>query len=1496
MMQDELEVSSPNCDKKAFLRRESRTCQSIKSPSHRLALLRLSMILACTFLLQIVLADLITTKNDLKTRIDTGDFTEIESWDTSNIADLSAIFESKRDFDSPVGAWDTSSVTNLEATFNEAKSFNQVLSSWDTSRATKFMDLFRMAFKFNQPIQSWDTSRVTTLDSSFREALIFNQILSGWDISKVKKLAFTFEEAANFDQDLSAWDTSRATTFKHLFYKATRYNQPVQSWDVSSVTTLEETFRSAESFNQPISEWNVNSVTNMQSMLTGTISFNQPPWCSKSWAESSILKQDYVICCSKGEYYESRKCKHCNRGMIQDAAFTQVESCKQCQRNSISSEQGGKCVECIAGQYSNNGIVCESCPSGYYQENGEESTVCLECRIGMYQPAIGSTSCQQCARGQYQNKKGSQYCLPCMPGQYQPARNQSSCIMCERGKYQDKVGHAECNFTRDGYQAIGGNQALNNPGHMAEISCPAGRYFVEHTCVECPVDTYAPEPASLTCLTCTRGLTRNKTGATLCSLCEAGKSLHRESIGGNTCQDCLAGKISSKGENCIACPPGTYSRADSTTCTVCPKGKWSNQVGAPHMSACKNCSAGFYSYATGLSNESDCASCIPGRYSSEVGITFDCKSCPFGWFQPTSSSAVCVLIEKGHEASLLQEGNTVQIPCSHGRYGLGGLKSCKVCPPGTFQDLANQVECKMCRNGTYAASNGSVVCSGCSPGQFSSSSGSRSCDKCPVGFIQMFDAATLCTRRPEGTIVLNGMALVKVPLGSYVDCGVSCSFKECPAGRFGNKPPTKNCQLCPSGWSSFAGTIDCSPCAKGKFSRRDGAVCEVCLPGFFQAQSISGSNKCTACPLGYTQNKTGESSCVSLNWVYAQDCNSLQYLDDTSSERQKWACRDCLEGADCAGAVSKSKLNNLFGWWEIPENERDGRQFAECMYPPACQGAYNPSLAKRFLDEEGGDLALKGENFSHYCSVTFGFKNVSRLCHACANNYRRAGQNQCAKCPTESQNWALIFLGVVVIVCVISYIANVLIHGEGGDVEELSQSLKKIMLNYFQLLSLARAFPLRWNGAFISLFDMLGAMSTIGDHLVSLDCVNRTTSGAEIFFSKLILWMLLPLGITWVVFIFFYTKSWCHGKDFFAKRLQGEATYKDRSIVAANVALYLIYPSLCTNAFSIFSCKKIGIYEYLLIDLDQQCYVGKHLVMVFAVGLPQLLIYTLGLPVLVLMFLLRNKNKLAKKATLTRWGLYYRSYRRERFYWEIVITSRKIIVCMISILGRSMGPVRQLHTGLLVLLGYLVAEIVAQPYKEKIERSGVVQHQQHPRVNISKYHHVLKKLELTQLLVVWFTLWAGLMIYQSTNETEAGFVVFLSLIVVAMNIILVCFFVYYLCVAIAKESEVFTEELARKVSHMSNIDLNKKLKSVRSSIIAAPRKLKHATTNGVVAFRKRSFGSFHGSHGGLNFTNVIDKNEENNAESSLEMMEIHQEPMPATVNPLHILDIRDRAI
>ncbi|RLI60441.1 MAG: hypothetical protein DRO88_14385 [Promethearchaeia archaeon] len=237
--------------------------------------------------------------------INLGNSGNINSWNTSNLIDMSFMFAVSK-IDSPnsdpedwfygestfnfaLDNWNTSSVTNMRGMFSGLALFNQPIGGWNTSSVTDMRWMFWGADTFNQPIGNWDTSKVTNMCGMFRSktnfmsSLAFNQPIGNWDVSKVTDMNNMFR-GSQFDQPIGDWDTSSVTDMNYMF-SGSDFNQPIGDWDTSSVTDMSKMF-AANDFNQPIGNWDTSKVTDMSGMFWSNRDFNQP---IEDWDVSNVL-------------------------------------------------------------------------------------------------------------------------------------------------------------------------------------------------------------------------------------------------------------------------------------------------------------------------------------------------------------------------------------------------------------------------------------------------------------------------------------------------------------------------------------------------------------------------------------------------------------------------------------------------------------------------------------------------------------------------------------------------------------------------------------------------------------------------------------------------------------------------------------------------------------------------------------------------------------------------------------------------------------------------------------------------------------------------------------------------------------------------------------------------------------------------------------------------------------------------------------------------------
>ena len=113
----------------------------------------------------------------------------------------------------------------------------------DTSEITDMSYLFNGLYIGYIKIDEWDTSNVTNMSMMFYGCKNFKWTgLDGWDVSNVINMNYMFYGCRNFNSDLSAWDTSGVKDMSEMFYDCTKFKYDLSIWNVSNVEEHENMF------------------------------------------------------------------------------------------------------------------------------------------------------------------------------------------------------------------------------------------------------------------------------------------------------------------------------------------------------------------------------------------------------------------------------------------------------------------------------------------------------------------------------------------------------------------------------------------------------------------------------------------------------------------------------------------------------------------------------------------------------------------------------------------------------------------------------------------------------------------------------------------------------------------------------------------------------------------------------------------------------------------------------------------------------------------------------------------------------------------------------------------------------------------------------------------------------------------------------------------------------------------------------------------------------
>lgn len=420
-------------------------------------------------------------------------------------------------------------------------------------------------------------------------------------------------------------------------------------------------------------------------------------------------------------------------------------------------------------------------------------------------------------------------------------------------------------------------------------------------------------------------------------------------------------------------------------------------------------------------------------------------------------------------------------------------------------------------------------------------------------------------------------------------------------------------------------------------------------------------------------------------------------------------CQNCPQHATCIGRTGVLPES---GYWR-PELLQAA--VVECPRAASCLG---------------GDPWNNGTlNYQGYCAE--GYKGT--LCQSCDNGFSRAGENQCARCPSRDINIIRIVFVTIGVVLFNAY----LVYGALASAikpKAVHSIYLKILVNYFQLVFLVTEFRLNWPGPVLKLLDAQNSTGGVTRQLYSIDCfLAENADSSEIFFQKQVFLALLPLGMVMAVVLFWTVRASIAWKVEFMRR---EMT---ASIV---IAFFFIHPTLTISLFSMFSCTQVSEGKYWLTkDMALPCWDSRHLQYVYLVGIPAVVVWVFGVPLICLAILYKYRRQQDEVWIKMRYGFLITGYQRKTYYWEFIILFRKIGVICCSVFITNAIPIQALAVQLVLLLSFFLQYSV-NPY----------------------FSNELNTMEVRAILVADVTIYCGLF-YLTDQLSALGSWIFFACIV-----------------------------------------------------------------------------------------------------------------------------------
>lgn len=149
--------------------------------------------------------------------------------------------------------------------------------------------------------------------------------------------------------------------------------------------------------------------------------------------------------------------------------------------------------------------------------------------------------------------------------------------------------------------------------------------------------------------------------------------------------------------------------------------------------------------------------------------------------------------------------------------------------------------------------------------------------------------------------------------------------------------------------------------------------------------------------------------------------------------------------------------------------------------------------------------------------------------------------------------------------------------------------------------------------------------------------------------------------------------------------------------------LIFFFLSLFLFYFHQFRCVDLGpkIGQLLDADFSKHCFQGVHAEYV-PYAIISCVVYLIGLPLCTFILLFKNRKKLRSPAIESKYGVLYRQYEHEWYWWECLLMLEKCFLTGAMVAIAPGSPI-QLLIALIVCVSYVLLVVYAGPYKGAME-------------------------------------------------------------------------------------------------------------------------------------------------------------------------------------------------
>ncbi|KAJ9438469.1 Cell death abnormality protein 1, partial [Diplonema papillatum] len=452
-------------------------------------------------------------------------------------------------------------------------------------------------------------------------------------------------------------------------------------------------------------------------------------------------------------------------------------------------------------------------------------------------------------------------------------------------------------------------------------------------------------------------------------------------------------------------------------------------------------------------------------------------------------------------------------------------------------------------------------------------------------------------------------------------------------------------------------------------------------------------------------------------WLLVSDCpaDGMGYPQYAIANETFDTCYTCPTGAACFGNVSVYAQQ---GFWR---RDVEGYRylFHSCPQEEACLGGQNSTCAE-------------------------GYKGT--VCGLCKSGFGRS-RKTCLACDEWVKSFLLFCLYLVVVIVIFGCLVraaledNALFSKLGADRRYIAPVLK-LLLNALQMLTLTVEFDLKWPQVLGDTFDIAEAVSSIDLNTRAFSCAFTDT-----FLTQYVIYMLIPAFILACSLLVWGTQiAWR------SLRRIPIGPKLERLVTFNVVAFFIVFPTLLKNTAFVFNCVDYSGETVLVRDPNVECGTDAHQAYKKVAWVAAVL-YGLVFPFAYLIIVGKYwyQGRFGERRLTNTLGFLFRGYKRDKWYWEVVVHIRKCLVVLIVIAFND-NPLLQTYVALWLIGFSLLMNLFFEPY-------------------VSKF---IEQLENFSLAAAFTTINVGLMF---THVSDDAWVALLTAFLMVLNLSVLASFV-----------------------------------------------------------------------------------------------------------------------